>query len=189
MIIDISAYNGNIDFNQLFIQNDIEKIILRGTVKSGDPDSAFFHNLSEIRHYKPDLPVDVYKFTYAFTYTTAVLECTELIYLLDIDNQDIGVLWLDIEPVNGRVQSKRECTEIIAAYNEICKAHGITLGIYCSYGLLCNMPSWAYNRLPFWVARWGEHLGDVPPNTTMWQYSSNGKVPGIPTDTDLSRYV
>ena len=191
MIIDISSYNGTIDFDTLMKKNDIECIIMRSTCKNGEPDTALAANISRLRKVNDSVPIDFYKFTYAKNYADALLEATELLFtltamlLLHVPD----VIYLDIEPVNGKVHTPREIAEIIAAYMFIFERQGIPLGIYCSYSYLKNMPNWAHD-FPFWVARWNDKLGDISDfNVKMWQYSDKGNVAGINGPVDLSRYV
>lgn len=191
MIIDISSYNGNIDFDTLLKENDIERIIMRSTCKNGEPDSALAANISRLRKVDDSIPIDFYKFTYAKNFTDAVLEASELIFTLKsmLLWRIPDILYLDIEPVNGRVQTPREIAEIIAGYVSVFERYEISLGIYCSYSYLKNMPIWTHD-MSFWVARWNDTLGDISDfNVRMWQYSDKGSLAGINGAVDLSRYV
>lgn len=191
MIIDISSYNGSIDFDTLVKENNIERVIMRSTLKTGEPDSELSANISRLRKADDSIPIDFYKFTYAKTYTDAILEATELLYTLKsmISLRIPETIYIDIEPVNGRVQSRREIAEIIAGYVSVFDRYGISLGIYCSYSYLKSMPIWVHD-LPFWVARWNNTLGDTSDfNVIMWQYSDKGSLTGINGPVDLSRYV
>lgn len=192
MIIDISSYQGNINFNQVFQENDIERIILRSTIKNGDFDSKFLSNLHEIKKLKPDMKVDCYKFTYARNFNEASLEAFELVTMLKVSlaDQYINTIWLDIEPVTGHVHDKSECAQIISAYALVLDQYGYQLGIYCNYTYAkTNIPEWA-QIFPMWLARWNNELGQVPPfKPSIWQYTSEGSVAGIQGHVDLSRYV
>ena len=194
MIIDISSYNGTIDFDTLIRENDIERVIMRSTLKTGAPDSALSANISRLRKADTLIPIDFYKFTYARNYADAVLEATDLLYtlksmlLLNIPE----FIYLDIEPVNGKAHTAKEIAEIIAGYLSVFERYEIPLGIYCSYSYLVNMPVWS-RELSFWVARWNSTLGDIYEfdgfDVKMWQYSDKGNIAGINGPVDLSRYV
>ena len=191
MIIDISSYNGVIDFDTLIKENNIERIIMRSTTKNGEPDSALAANISRLKKVNDSIPIDFYKFTYAKCFADAVLEATELYYILTcmLLLRTPENIFLDIEPVNGKVQTPREISEIIAGYKTVFMQYGMPLGIYCSYSYLKNMPTWAHD-FPFWIARWNDTLGDTSDfNVKMWQYSDKGNVKGINGPVDLSRYV
>lgn len=191
MIIDISSYNGTIDFETLVKENDIERIIMRSTCRYGDPDSSLAANISRLNKVTDSIPIDFYKFTYARNYADAVLEATELIYTLKsmLLLRIPETIYLDIEPVNGKAHTTREISEIIAGYVSVFERYEIPLGIYCSYSYLKSMPVWSHD-FPFWVARWNNTLGDTADfNVKMWQYSDKGTVAGINGPVDLSRYV
>lgn len=191
MIIDISSYNGNIDFDTLVKENDIERVIMRSTCKNGEPDSALSANISRLEKIDDSIPISFYKFTYARNYADAVLEATELLYTLKsmLLLYAPEIIYLDIEPVNGKVHTPREIAEIIAGYMSVFERFDVELGIYCSFSYLKNMPTWSHD-MPFWVARWNDILGDTSDfNVKIWQYSDKGTVKGINGPVDLSRYV
>lgn len=191
MIIDISSYNGNIDFDTLIKENNIERVIMRSTTKNGEPDTNLAANISRLNKADKSISIDFYKFTYASNYVDAALEATELLYSLNsmmlLHVPD--AIYLDIEPVNGKAHTPREIAEIIAGYMTVFERHEIPLGIYCSYSYLKNMPIWSRD-LPFWVARWNSYLGDTSDfDVKMWQFSDKGSLAGINGPVDLSRYV
>ena len=192
MIIDISAYNGDINFNELFANNDIQRVILRATVSSGAPDSKLAKNVDGILKANKDIPMDCYKFTYATDYASAEMEAIELIFVLRSMNllNIFERFWLDIEPRQSHIHSKEEANAIIAAYTHVFKSFGLELGIYCNISYLKNIiPDWCHT-LPFWVARWNTVLGDTGHfNVYYWQYSDKGELAGINGPVDLSRYV
>ena len=194
MIIDLSSYNGKVDFEKLNNAAKIERVILRGTTRNGNLDTRFIENLNGTMKSLPDTCIiDAYKFSYARTYSSAAVECTQLLETL----RGIGAfnfithLWLDLEPIDGKSHTTQECAEIIAAYSNVCKVYNKPLGIYCNYSYAKNiLPKWAAT-LPLWLARWtsGE-MGDVSPfKPVLWQYTSKGHVDGIGGNVDISRTV
>lgn len=191
MIIDISSYNGDIDFNKLIMDNEIERVIMRSTIKTGDPDSKLVENIQNLKSVDDSIPIDFYKFTYAHDFGSAYTEAFELCMILKALNQlnTPEVIYLDLEPVNGHIHSEAEAKQIIAAYDAVFKSFGVTLGIYANYSYLKTViPDWAA-IYPIWAARWSNTLGDISPfKADMWQYSSQGHIAGINGDVDLSRY-
>ena len=191
MIIDISSYNGTIDYEVLRTA-DIERVILRSTLKGGMLDSKFIENLHGARDVL-HVPVDCYKFTYASNFSEAYTEALTLVYELFNAGVigDLDTIWLDIEPLEGRVHTQKQCAEIIAAYELVCNNWKVPFGIYCNYSYLkSSIPHFA-RSFPIWLARWNDKMGDVSPfnNVQLWQYTDKGRVNGITTDVDLSRYV
>ena len=193
MIIDISAYNGHIDWQKVKEQNYIERVILRATTKNGEPDALFSENFKAIlKVYDNKMPIDVYKFSYAFNYSDAAAEAYKLIATLKQLNvlHHINRLWLDLEPANNEIHTASECDQVISAYASICDIYEVPFGIYCNYSYLkSNMRHWT-KIFPFWLARWNDTMGDTEGfDIRMWQYSDKGSVAGINGAVDLSRYV
>lgn len=195
MIIDISSYNGNIDFDTLIRENDIERVIMRSTTKNGEPDTALAVNYQKLLNASrvggKRIPVDFYKFTYATDFSTAYIEAFEMCMILRqmclLHSADR--IFLDLEPVNGKNHTKDQVRAIITAYFNVLDSFDLEMGIYCSWGYLSLIPGFARD-LPIWVARWSNALGDVDGyNVVLWQYSDKGNVKGINGAVDLSRYV
>lgn len=191
MIIDISSYNGKIDFEEMKKNADVERIIMRATTKNGELDVRLLENINgAIQHGFKN--IDLYKFSYARDFVSACVECTVLISKLREKGLFtlIDVLWLDVEKFGGRDYTTDELSQVITAYDIICRLNGVYFGIYCNYSYLKNLiPKWAY-KYEFWVARWNNTLGDTfGANVVYWQHSNGGKVAGITTDVDLSRRV
>ena len=192
MIIDISSCNGKIDFTTLAGEN-IERVILRGTTQNGNLDVRLIENINGICSNMPNAIIDVYKFSYARNYENAAIEAYNLLGRLNYHGLLglVNTIWLDLEGFGGRSHTKDECAKVIAAYAGVMNQFNRKWGVYCNYNYLKNiLPLWLANT-PIWLARWGSvQIGDVEPFTvTMWQYTSKGKVNGITTDVDLSRYV
>lgn len=193
MVIDISSYNGKIDFAKMAKNEEIERVILRGTTKNGNLDTRFMENLNGVlTELNDNVAIDVYKFSYARNYADACIECMQLIEILKTRGvfKMINNIWLDIEPFDNREHTTAECSNIIAAYAQICRLFGVEFGIYCNYSYLKNiLPKWAQNY-QIWVARWGANMGNCEPfKVVLWQYTSTGRVAGITGNVDLSRAV
>ena len=197
MIIDISSYNGKIDWATVAAEANVNRIIHRGTTKNGTLDGRLIENVKGIaKAYfnKPYPTLDVYKFSYARSYDAAVVEAYNLIKMLRIKGVSniFYALWLDLEDFDGRSHTTAECAAVIAAYESVCAQFEIKFGIYCNYNYVRNiLPKWAAND-HIWLAKWSDNIGDLgefKSNTVLWQYTTKGKVPGIPNATDLSREV
>lgn len=193
MIIDISSYNGKIDFNKMRDNEQIEKIIMRASTKNGQLDTRLIENVGGALEVGYE-DIEFYKFSYARNYNDAAHECTILIMQLNqkgLLTLTRNRIWLDLEPYDGREHTTNECSEIIAAYINICNLYGVRFGIYCNYSYLKNIiPKWAF-ICDFWVARWthgsmGDSLGA---RIKYWQYDNKGSVTGITGDVDLSKEV
>lgn len=193
MIIDISSYNGKVNFAEMTKNEEIERVIMRSTTKNGKLDTRLIENLNgALAELNDDVPLDIYKFTYAKSYDAAIIEAFETLQTLANNGllKFFNNFWLDIENHDGSEYSQYECASVIAAYALVCPYFGVKLGIYCNYSYLKNIvPKWA-NLFDFWLARWGGSMGKCEPfNVVMWQYTNKGQCAGITGDVDLSRYV
>lgn len=197
MIIDISSYNGKIDWSTVAAKENIERVIHRGTTKNGQLDGRLIENINGIAsayHDKKYPGFDVYKFSYARTYAEAAVEAYNLIGMLKIAGAFglIDKIWLDLEEFDNRSHTTKECAEIIAAYDSVCKFYGVRFGIYCSYNYVRNiLPKWA-QIFDIWMAKWSAsmgQLGDFKSSVQFWQYTSEGKVEGIVGNVDISKAV
>lgn len=198
MIIDISSYNGKIDWPTVAAKENIERVIHRGTTKNGQLDGRLIENINGIASAYHDTkypPIDVYKFSYARTYAEAIVEAYNLVSKLQRAGAAglINTIWLDLEEFDGRAHTTKECAEIIAAYDmTIRRRFVLDFGIYCSYNYVKNiLPDWT-QAFDIWMAKWSGSigvLGDFKNSVQLWQYTNEGKVEGITGNVDISRVV
>lgn len=195
--IDVSDNQGVIDWGEVK-QAGCEFAILRSVRHSGKPDNLFSKNLEECRKY--DIPVAVYKYTYAKTAEEARNEAEQVVNLLKTNNLVCKVFW-DVEDRDYLYALGREkLTEVIKAAQTVIENAGL---MFCLYvGLYVYKEKWFdFSRFscPLWVARYPSSgtktLSDTPAekykpdlgrNIYGWQYSSEGKVDGISTKVDLN---
>lgn len=193
MIIDISSYNGKIDFKEMAAKENIERVILRGTTKDGELDTRYIENINGILKELPTCTaIDVYKFSYARNYADAACEAYNLIQKLKCSGtfKMIDRIWLDLEKWGDRDYTYKEAAEVIAAYATVCRQFFADFGIYCNYNYLtCIIPRWA-QTFPIWLARWGSKMGNIEPfKVEIWQYTNSGQCAGIKGNVDISRLV
>ena len=192
MIIDVSSFQGLIDWRKVLTTNNIERVILRSTTKNGNLDTRFMENYNGLLKNSFKGVLDVYKFAYSKTFDAAITEAKNALETLKSRGvlRGINVFWLDLENIDGARYTKAQASAVIAAYRVMCELYGVEFGIYANYDYVKNvLPSWA-SIYPLWLARYNSITGDVAPfNIEMWQYTSNGKVNGITGAVDLSRYV
>ena len=192
MIIDVSSFQGLIDWRKVLTTNDIERVVLRSTTKNGNLDTRFMENYNGLLKNSFKGVLDVYKFAYSKTFDTALNEAKNALETLKSRGvlRGVNMFWLDLENIDGARYTKAQASAVIAAYRVMCELYGVEFGIYANYDYVKNvLPSWS-SMYPLWLARYNSITGDVAPfNIEMWQYTSNGKVNGITGAVDLSRYV
>ena len=201
MILDVSKWQGVIDWKKVFKSGEnIDGVIIRAGTGDGGLDPQFKNNLDGVTMHAPfDVPgkrqllLDIYKFSYARKYGDAFLECADLIEKVrTVCFPDMfGHLWLDLEKWGDRDYTTSETNDVIKGYLDATKANNMKLGLYCNYNYIKNIidPRWS-SGLPLWVARYNSQLGDVSPwKPYLWQYTSEGHVPGISGNVDCSRFM
>lgn len=197
MGIDVSHHNNNkgkIDWQQVK-QAGIEFAIIRlGYRGSGEgtlePDNYAEENVKGAA--AAGLDIGVYFYTQAITEAEAVAEADYLINRLKEYGVEVKLpLVIDTElyetkkTARGNMISRAQRTKCLKAFCERVVAAGYTPMIYAStrWSIL-NFDRDALSEYPFWFAFYGENV-TYRFDFCIWQYTSEGKVPGITGDVDL----
>lgn len=198
--IDVSDNQGVIDWTQVAAAG-VQFAIIRSVRRSGKADYQFASNLAGCRKY--NIPVAVYKYTYATTEAQAQEEARQVISLLQQHNLSAGTMvWWDVEDRNTlQPLGRAKLTALIRAARAVIEAAGYRFGIYV--GLYVLSEGWfdfnQFATAPLWVARYYNGYNvmqfDAEPDQNRkpavnraiwgWQYTSTGRVPGINGDADL----
>lgn len=197
--IDVSDNQGVIDWEQVATAK-VSFAILRSVRRSGKADHQFATNLESCR--KHNIPVSVYKYTYAATQDAARQEAQQVVALLQSYGLTGTMVWWDVEDKDVlRPLGAAKLTECIRAAQEVITAAGYSFGLYV--GLYVYNERWfdfnAFSGTRLWVARYYKGyrtmlFADEPDQSykppvdrwlTVWQYTSCGEIPGIKGDVDL----
>ena len=190
--VDVSKYQGNIDWNKVKASGIEFAIIRVGYRGYGSgvlvEDSTFRQNIKGAT--SAGLKVGLYFYSQAINETEAVEEASMVISLCQGYNISYPI-YFDTEKVagdTGRADniSRAQRTANAVAFCETIRNSGYKAGVY-SYA------SWFYNQLnmaslsPYsiWIAQYRDQLS-FDYNYDIWQYSSTGTVPGIPKPTDMN---
>lgn len=189
MILDISSYNGVIEWNTVIKKNQIDRVILRATTKNGKLDTRFLANYKALKALK--VPIDIYKFSYATDAQSAFSECDNVIFEMERNKIEFDKLWLDIENDGALRWTKKRAFDVICGYMACLRLDYTALGIYCNLDYYKSViPEPFKTKLPLWVARWTSgKLGIYEPNIKYWQYTSKGEIDGINGNVDISSEV
>lgn len=185
--VDLSSNQGAVDFAKVK-QSGISFVILRSTLKNGNPDPRFEQYYEQA--HEADLPVSVYKYSYATSPAQSFQEAVSVIKLL---NGRLCTVWLDVEDsAQIKAIGKAGLTNVINAFMDYCIASGYDVGIYCNLNWYKNYISADLKKkYKFWIARYGKNNGNLEeqyrPNVgeAIWQYTSKGIVNGINGFIDL----
>ena len=187
--IDVSEHQGRIDWNAVKASG-IDFAILR--VGFGAPswggrvDYQFNRNISECE--RLGIPYGVYIYSYAFDNQQAADEASMVINCLSGHNPRLPVYY-DLED-NSIIANGRQ-TGIASRAQVFCNrisAAGYEPGIYANLNWFNNIltdsvfksSSWDH-----WIAQYNSKCGYIG-NYSIWQYKSNGKVPGINGNVDMN---
>ena len=162
--------------------------ILRITEKGNVIDSTFERNYEGCVN--NNIPVGVYKYSYAMSVAEIQKEAQKVIDVLDGRKLDFPV-WLDLEHPDQRNLSKSTLETMIKTFWSVVKAAGYKFGIYSNADWYNNViPESAKSKYDFWIAKYptnddGWMQERLRPSYGVgWQYSSKATIPGIPTKVD-----
>lgn len=187
--IDISKHQGVINWGKV-AESGIEFAMIRvgyGS-KKGTPtlDTMFDANMSGAM--SAGIAVGVYLYSYAIDEVGAKIEAD---FVLDnigkYRDKIVYPVAYDIEDTNQASLSTAMRAELCRAFCETIASGGYRPAIYTFYGWVKNgqIPTATISKYDLWLAHWTTKLtytGDV----AMWQYSDQGKVPGINGNVDMN---
>ena len=187
--IDVSRWNGNINWNQVK-NSGISYVIIRCGYRGSTKGSLIVDPMFE-DYIKgataAGLKVGVYFVTQAVDEREAVEEASMVLEMIK-DYTISYPVFLDVEPSGGRGDkiSKETRTAVCKAFCETIKNANYTPGIYANKNWFTEkMDASALGAYKIWLAQYAEK-----PTYTgrydMWQYRSNGRVSGISGDVDMN---
>lgn len=184
-LIDISKWNGNVDFKKVKAVG-IDGVIIRTgygveSPKQIDPKFEEYYNGAKAA----GLLVGAYHYSYAKTPDDAVKEAEFMLKIIKGKSFELPIYgdFEEHESLSGSV-----CSSIINAFCNRLEAAGAWAGVY-SYDAFfkSKLPSDIPKRYTVWVAR----VENVDPKCVdsadvgIWQYSWKGNIPGMTGDVDL----
>lgn len=185
--IDVSAYNGTIDYKKVSADK-IKTAIIRITERGNIIDPTFENNYKGFRNNR--IKVGVYKYSYALNTAQAKAEAEKVLEVLHGRKLDFPVFY-DVEWSEQRQLPKGEITRIIKAFREKIIKAGYLFGIYCNTDWYYHVLDTASLPYDYWLAAYPYNDRGVlveslrPPVGIGWQYSAKGKVDGIEGYVDL----
>lgn len=179
--IDVSAWQGKIDWGTVAAYG-MDFVLLRIMEAGNVIDSCFERNFSECR--KHNIPVGVYKYSYAMTIAEIQNEARKVVSVLNGRKLQFPV-WLDLEHNKQRSLGSESIHKMADAFREIVEAAGYKFGIYCNVDWYMNVICSHLRKHDFWIARYPAADNGIlqerlrPDFGVGWQYSSKAKIPGI----------
>ena len=178
MGIDVSQYNGTIDWDRVAASGVAFSFVKAGSTNSG-MDPAFVANVTGAK--AAGIRTGVYLYSYATDVTSAVEEADLLLQWIapygitdpvafDIENQEN----LDPETV----------TAICNAFCDTVAAAGYYPIVYTYRNFYARQLTTDL-RYDTWIAQYNTSTCDIS-DCGIWQYSSEGRIPGIATSVDVN---
>lgn len=191
--IDLSEYQGDIDFNAVK-NSGVTYVMLRlggryysdeGDMYKDDMFDTYYENAK-----KAGLKVGAYFFSQAASVEDGIAEAQFAISILDGKKLDFPIAfdWETIAEDNARTDSVtgEELTNIAIAFCQTLDEKGFDSIIYSNTSLMYYMYDLSkLKEYDFWVADYAD-LPTMYYNFTMWQYTTDGTVPGVEGTVDLN---
>lgn len=183
--IDVSTWQGTgIDWNMVKSAGYDFAIIRIGFGKvSNQLDNAFEVNYKNAK--AAGMPIGVYHYAYAVNVAEAEQEAKVCIEWMKGRQFEYPVFY-DMEDSSIQGLGKRTLTDIAKKFMSTVANAGYWVGLYTN-------PNWLSNKLyadelkeyDTWLAMWND-VDTYNGAHTMWQYTSNGSVPGISGRVDMN---
>ena len=194
--VDVSAFQGDIDWQQVKdsgIDFAIIRLGYRGYGKAGKmvEDEYVQDNLTEAK--EVGLPIGAYFFSQALNIQEVDEEIDFMLEILGDHKLDLPII-LDweipgVENPRTKNMDARTLTEIQRYFCQKMTEKGYDPMIYFNWHQAKNLYYLSeLEDYDFWLAFYQDRM-TFPYKVEMWQYTDQGKVPGIPANVDLNVYI
>lgn len=182
--VDLSTYNGNVNFNEL--KQDVDFVILKSGYGKSATQVAEKFEVNYRGAKAAGIPVGVYHYCYATSVAEAKQEAEACIAILRGKQLEFPVFY-DVEESNTFARGKAVVSEIIRTFCNTLESAGYYVGLYMSKShLMTYVSEDVRNRYSVWVAQYYYEC-TYSGTYGMWQYSDNGRVRGINGAVDMDK--
>lgn len=183
--IDVSRYQGSIDWNRVAAAGKQFAIVRLGSTSSSGlyVDPYFLQNVNGA--HAAGLRVGAYYYTYARTEQAVINEL--LAFLPSLEGLQLEYpVFVDVEDASLQSLGRTQLTELVRFAMDILYQRKFYAGWY-SYTNFINsyLDAAALSSYPLWVADYRASLGYTGAYA-MWQYTGSGTVAGIAGAVDLN---
>ena len=180
--IDVSKYQGKINWE--IVKPNIDFAIIRcgyGSDYENQDDPEFKRNADECT--RLGIPFGVYLYSYAKNTDSALSEANHVLRLIKDYKLEYPIFY-DVEDKSQTSLSNKELTDICTTFCDVLENNKYYVGIYSNLYLFnTKLNSSVLDKYDKWLAEWRNEPTYTKP-FGMWQYTSNGSVPGINTRVD-----
>ena len=185
--LDVSKYQGEIDWKLVEASGKARFCYPRAVSTNKDGiyiDQTFERNYNGCK--SVGIPVGAYYYTYAADRPTVFAELTMLRKALDGKELELPVA-IDVEENTLRPLSKKDLTDLVLLAASEIEKWGYTPIVYSGRNYSINeidLHRIKQAGVDCWIA---DYTGNQPKvRHTMWQYTSQGRIPGISGNVDLN---
>ncbi|MDF2156795.1 glycoside hydrolase family 25 protein [Algoriphagus sp. CAU 1675] len=183
--VDISQYQGKIDFKKLSLQiknHPIQFLVFRATMGDDGLDRRFKENWEASKN----LPVVRGVYHYYRPNENSTRQAENFIQTVKLESGDL-IPVLDIEK-HSTIQSRERLRQGIKNWLNLVEAHyAVKPMIYTGdrffWEVLHNQ---GFDEYPIWVANYNRVLEPETKNWVIWQFSEKGSIEGIGERIDLN---
>ena len=182
--IDISSYQGYIDWEKVSSDKDIRFVYIKATEGATYRSPHYAHNLTQARRH--GLLVGSYHYLTSTSSIDAQFENFSKFALKPI--QDL-IPMLDVE-----VRGNWSRSQLIDSVDKFCQLtedlYGVQPMIYSTMGFYNKNLTPHFNKHHLYIGRYSNTEPEInwEGEYTIWQYSETGIIPGIDAYVDLCRY-
>ena len=179
-IIDVSTFQGKIDWDTA--KKHIDGVIIRcgyGDDDASQDDIYFERNIAECE--RLNIPHGIYLYSYATTEAHMQSEVKHILRLIKGRKLQFPI-YIDLEDASLRPHFS---AELFCKMGQQIEDAGYWFGVYANLDWFRNTIGNSLDRFTRWVAQYNTTLDT---NGDMWQYTSQGSIPGIGTGcVDLNK--
>ena len=184
--IDLSEWNGDIDFNKVK-KSGVTCVILRAGYGKDDNQEDEKFNEYYAKAKTAGLNVGAYWYSYATTIDAAKAEVRNCMKTIQGKEFDLPV-FLDVEEYRQAVLPRRTLTDIISTFCDGIKSNGFESGLYSAKSMLVDSayPDELASKYLIWMAAPNNSYNELPSFVDIHQYSWTGNVDGISEKVDMN---
>ena len=185
--IDVSQWQGEIDWDQVASSGDVDFVIIRcgyGQDETDQDDTQWERNVSECE--RLGIPYEVYIYSYATSVSRIDGEVEHVLRLLEGHTPDLPV-FIDMEENSQSALGATVISKMASSFCSQIEAAGYDAGVYSSLKWWKNyLTSFSSNNNYYhWIAQWNDTC-TYTGRYEVWQYSSKGTVDGISGSADMN---
>lgn len=182
--IDISSYQGYIDWAKVSSDKDIRFVYIKATEGATYRSPHYAHNVTQARRH--GLLVGSYHY---LTSTSTIDEQFANFSKLALKSVQDLIPMLDVE-VRGNWSRSQLIDSVDKFCNLVENLYGVQPMIYSTMGFYNKNLTPHFNKHHLYIGRYSNTEPEInwEGEYTIWQYSETGIIPGIDTYVDLCRY-